>query len=136
MAQAQIAQQNLGSLNFTATSDADQFARTAPVVDLAGAAVDLSAWNDIQIIVKDQNGSVTFVDNTANLITKSKINDPTDIMGGADGRITIHLAASDLAQLPRSGQFSYVCKGKVLVGDAMQVLGSGLLATTPFQQVP
>lgn len=112
MAQLPLPSTALG--NFTASLSAPtSFGQTAAVKEFDGTPVDLSAWNAINAILVGPNG---LAQNYNSSVTAS---------GNADGTIDLTIDPSALITSPATYQM--VVTGKVLVGDAEQLLGTGTL---------
>lgn len=92
---------------------AQNFTSANAVQTPAGAAVDLSAWNSIEAVLVANNPNPCTADQTFGTCA-----------GSALGILTLNMADTDLATVPL-GSAAVIFKGKQLVGDPYQILGTG-----------
>lgn len=103
------------TLNVAIRQGLDQEFQSNPVLNLAGTAVNLSAWTSL----------------TATLCPPSPVPYGTNanfgtVTGGSTGVISLQTAATDLASVP-PGSGTLIIKGKPTSGDEYQVLATGTL---------
>lgn len=118
MAIADIVPSRLSQITLTVEGGLQRFV-LGPIRDISGAAVDLSAFDTLEMTF----WAGAFGSSSANIAIV-----PT-VTGNADGTVTVDFSntnANDM--LNRGGQtISYRLRGKPTSGDAMQMLGYGNL---------
>lgn len=87
-----------------------------PIVtkDSTGANIDITGWNAFAFTVFQPSGQGS----------ASELLSITPTLSGGSGLAKLPLSAANASAIPQ-GTFSYVLKGKVLVGDDMQVVARG-----------
>lgn len=96
----------LGS--FQVSNQGTSYFLTAPIQELDGTPIDLSAWDQINLIIRTAPGTTNSV---------------SGLTGGADGTILVALGASAVGANAKSGSYNAVMQARNLSTDPFQVLG-------------